>query len=125
MTLSPPIRHSMKQTATVRRTLPDALNPSGQPTPGEVEIHKVPCRAWETTQKEVTADGKRFTVAVVKIRVPLGADIKRHDNVTISPVGDPRNNFVGDVDTIIARRHHQLVTIEDYQAVPITLEAVG
>ena len=63
--------------------------------------------------------GSGNALSLLKMRVPIDADIKRHDFVTITPVGDPRNNFVGEVDTIVARRHHQLVTIEDYQAVPV------
>ena len=46
----------------------------------------------------------------------MDADIKRDDNVTVRPTGDARNVFVGDVDTVIVRRGHQLVTIEDYLA---------
>ena len=110
----------MSQTATIRRTRPGPLNVLGQPTPGEVEIHKLVCRAWEATETAIAGDGKWYAVSMLKMRVPIEADIARHDNVTISPVGDPRNNFVGVVDTVLARHHHQLVTIEDYQAVPVT-----
>ena len=103
----------------MRRTAFGALNPLGQPTPGDVEVHKLACRAWEATERAVTGDGKWYALSLLKMRVPIEADIKRHDFVTITPVGDLRNNFVGEVDTIVARRHHQLVTIEDYQAVPV------
>ena len=117
---SSPVRNSMRQTATIRRTLPGPLNVLGQPTPGEVEIHKLACRAWEADESAIAGDGKWYAVSMLKMRVPIKADIQRHDSVTITPVGDPRNNFVGVVDTILVRRHHQLVTIEDYQAVPVT-----
>ena len=121
MTTSAPVRNSMRQTATVRRTLPGTLNPAGQPTPGMTETHKLDCRAWEATESVITSDGRRFAVsAVIKMRMPLDADIKRHDNVTVRPTGDTRNVFVGDVDTVIVRRGHQLVTIEDYLAMPVT-----
>ena len=78
------------------------------------------CRAWEATESVITSDGRRFAVSVIKMRTPLGADIKRDDNVTVMPTGDTRNVFVGDVDTVIVRRGHQLVTIEDYLAMPVT-----
>ena len=117
--LSPPVRNSMRQTATVRRTTQGALNPLNQPTPGTVEIHKLACRAWEATESAISGDGKYYAFSVVKMRIPLGADIKRHDNVTISPVGDSRNYFVGDVETVVVRRGHQLITIEDYLAAEI------
>ena len=119
MAASSPVRNSMTQTATVRRTLPGPLNPTGQPTPGTVEVHELACRAWEATESTIADDGRRFAVSVIKMRAPLDADIKRDDNVTIRPTGDTRNVFVGDVDTVIVRRGHQLVTIEDYLATQI------
>ena len=120
MTTSGPVRNSMRQTATVRRTLPGPLSPLGTPTPGATETHKLDCRAWEATESVITSDGRYFATAVIKMRMPLDADIQRHDNVTVRPTGDTRNVFVGDVDTVIVRRGHQLVTIEDYLAMPVT-----
>ena len=109
MPVSPPVVNSMRQTATIRRPIHGELNPLRQPTPGGASTFDVPCRAWETTQHEVTADGKWFTLTGWKMRVPLDTDIKEEDRVvfddTLLRVETPP----------IKRRGHLLVTLETLQ----------
>ena len=109
MTTSAPVRNSMTQTATVRRVLPGPLSPIGLPTPGSVSSHMVDCRAWETTQTEVTGDGRWLTLTAWKMRVPLDADIEVDDRVVLG-------NFLLAVQTPpIERRGHKLVVLETLQ----------
>ena len=99
----------MNMVATVRRTAPGPLNPAGQPTPGVATEHDVACRAWEVEESTIANDGRRFSVTVVKVRFPLDADVKRHDSITVAAL-----EIAGDVDTILLRNGHQLVTLQDY-----------
>ena len=125
MTTSSPVRNSMRQTATVERTLAGPLNPLGQPTPGAVSSSTVACRAWEATQEEVTGDGRWLTLSRWKMRVPLGADIMEDDRVTIG-------STLLLVETPPVDRHgHRLVTLEILQReiqhapLPLTWGSLG
>ena len=100
-------RNSFRQTATVERTEPGPLNPLGQPTGGVTTTRTVRCRLWEHRQSEITGDGKYFTLSRWQMRVPLGADIREHDRVT---VGGRQLT----VETTPTRRHgHMVVQLEN------------
>ena len=64
------------------------------------------CRAWETRQEEITEDGQYFTLSQWKMRVPLGADIREHDRVTVA------NTQLVVETPLIERLGHMLVTLE-------------
>ena len=107
MTTSPPVRNSMRQTASIARTASGTLNPLGNPTPGAETTWAVPCRAWEATETMIAGDGKRYSVTVLKARVPLGTDILQADRLTV-------DGMSGEVDNVVTRRRHKLVTAEVY-----------
>ena len=107
MTTSSPVRNSMRQTATVERTAAGPLNPSGQPTPGAETTRTVPCRAWEETETDIAGDGKRYSVTVLKARVPLDADVLDKDRLTV-------DGMSGEVESVVTRGGHKLVTSEVY-----------
>ena len=125
MVASAPVRNSMRQTATVRRTTPGPLNILGQPTPGSISSHVIDCRAWEATQNEVTGDGRWLTLTAWKMRVPLDADIEAEDRVVLG-------NFLLRVETPpIERRGHKLVVLQTLQRqvalapLPLTWDSLG
>ena len=105
--MTSPVRNSMKQTATVGRTSLGPLNPLGQPTPGAETTRTVPCRAWEETETDIAGDGKRYSVTVLKARVPLDADVQDKDRLTV-------DGMSGEVESIVTRSRHKLVTSEVY-----------
>ena len=107
MTTSSPVRNSMRQTATVERTAAGPLNPSGQPTPGAQTTRTVPCRAWEETERDIAGDGRRYSVTVLKARVPLDADVLDKDRLTV-------DGMSGEVESVVTRGGHKLVTSEVY-----------
>ena len=105
--ISPPVRNGMLQTASVVRTAPGTLNPLGNPTPGVKATWAVPCRAWEATETMIDGDGKRYSMTVLKARVPLGADVLAKDRLTVDGMG-------GAVESVVTRIGHKLVTSEVY-----------
>ena len=105
--MTSPIRNSMKQTATVVRTGAGALNPLNQPTPGAETTRTVPCRAWEETETDIAGDGKRYSVTVLKARIPLDADVLDKDRLTV-------DGMSGQVESVVTRGKHKLVTSEVY-----------
>ena len=107
MTASSPVRNSMRQTASIERTAPGTLNPLGNPTPGAEATWAVPCRAWEATETMIAGDGKRYSVTVLKARVPLSTDVLEDDRLTVDGIS-------GEVDSVVTRRGHKVVTAEVY-----------
>ena len=107
MTTSSPVRNSMRQTASIARTAPGTLNPLGNPTPGVEDTWEVPCRAWEATETMIAGDGKRYSVTVLKARVPLGTDVVEEDRLTV-------DGMSGEVDNVVTRLGHKVVTAEVY-----------
>ena len=105
--MTSPVRNSMKQTATVVRTGVGTENPLGQPTPGVDTTRNVPCRAWEETETDIAGDGKRYSLTVLKARVPLDADVLDKDRLTVDGMG-------GEVESVVTRGRHKLVTCEVY-----------
>ena len=99
------VRQDMTQVATIIRTEAGPLSPIGTPTPGATVTLDIPCRAWVEDQSEIAGDGKWHTWTTWKMRIPLDADIRRHDEVEIDGV-----RFV--VDTFVARAFHQVVESE-------------
>ena len=108
-----PVQNSMKQTATVVRTSVVmqtgvvTLNPLGQPMPGTDTTRTVPCRAWEAMETDIAGDGKRYSVTVLKARVPLDADVLDKDRLTV-------DGMSGEVESVVTRGGHKLVTSEVY-----------
>ena len=107
MTMSPPVQNSMRQTATVSRTLPGPLDPLGNPSAGVKTTRMIPCRAWEATETQISGDGKRYSVTVLKTRVAPDADIQHADRLTVDGIG-------GEVDRVVTRRDHKVVIVEVY-----------
>ena len=107
MTMSPPVQNSMGQTATIVRTELGALDPLGQPTPGVETTRTLPCRAWEATETQISGDGKRYSVTVLKTRVAPDADIQHADRLTVDGIG-------GEVDRVVTRHGHKVVIVEVY-----------
>ena len=105
--MTSPVRNSMTQTATVVRTGAGALNPLGQPTPGAETTRTVPCRAWEETETDIAGDGKRYSVTMLKARVPLDADVLDKDRLTV-------DGMSGEVESVVTRGGHKLITSEVY-----------
>ena len=105
--MTSPVRNSMRQTATVVRTTLGPLNPLGQPTPGADTTRTILCRAWEATETMIAGDGKRYSVSVLKARVPLDADVLDDDRLTV-------DGMSGEVDSVITRGGHKVVTAEVY-----------
>lgn len=109
-TLSPPVRNSMRQTATIKRSGPTtSTNPIGGPVPGAETTWSLPCRAWEATESAIGQDGKRYSVSILKLRVPLAGDVLANDTLTVE-------DMTGTVRNVLTRRGHKLVTVEDYHA---------
>ena len=105
--MTSPVRNSMRQTATIERTSAGPLNPLGQPTPGVATTWAVPCRAWEATETDIAGDGKRYSVTVLKARVPLDADVLDKDRLTV-------DGMSGEVESVVTRGGHKLITSEVY-----------
>ena len=109
MTSSPPIRNGMAAQALVERTATPSANPWGgaRPMGVDVVIPAMPCRAWESMEHSIAANGQRFSKSVYKLRVPPTADVQRLDRISV-------NGITGTVETVLTRRAHKLITMEDY-----------
>ena len=107
MTTSGPVRNSMRQTASIVRMVPGPVNPLGNPGPGVEATWTVPCRAWEETEADIAGDGKRYSVTVLKARVPLDADVLDKDRLTV-------DGMSGEVESVVTRGGHKIVTTEVY-----------
>lgn len=74
--------------ASITRNVPGPLNPLGQPTPGvdRVVHDQLPCRLRERSESEIAGDGKYFSLADYSLRIPLDADVRRNDKVTVGGI---------------------------------------
>ena len=103
------IRASMKQRARVTRVPIGGANPwGGAATSTATVVHdSLPCRIWLRRQQTISSDGKFFPKTYLAARVPLWADIQKFDVLEAGELAIV-------VQTIVGRRHHQLLELEPY-----------
>ena len=106
--MTSPVRNSMKhQYATVTRKDHGPVDPLGNPGHGSETTWAFPCRAWEATETQISGDGKHYSVTVLKARVPLDAAVLEGDRLEV-------DGMSGEVESVVTRGGHKLVTSEVY-----------
>ena len=100
---------ALPDTAKVVRIGQGALNPLGQPFPGQpMTIYDaLPCRLYERRETEAGAEGQLFAASDLSLRVPLDADVKRKDKIEV-------NGVTATVDTVLTRAGYLRVALEDF-----------